>query len=379
MRSRTDLFERVKDANPVPGPVEPDWGAVRERAAGDDDRSVHVDAAPARPRRRPPSRIGGALAGLGLCAVAATIAVLALAPSGGSSDFLARAAAALEPAGGTVLYERWERTIGPEAGNPGLRRAVNFGPEQLWIQGDHPRSYRTILMPRSGPTEGRGGGAGLAYAYGVTLGWSGFGPRGNGVDVLTRLQRAIAGGPLELGGTVEAPTGKTNPSFLRPTLTFMPSNELLRARLEVTLGPSLPGPHDQIIENGADPVGALRAAIAEGRARVAGTTQLDGRTVQRIDFRLAQRLPAGAPPLPPGHPVGHAEAFAYVEPTTFHPVEIVYGGQTDRFLVYTYLPANAANLALTDIRVQHPRARIFNTIPVRRRPGGRAARRAPAR
>jgi hypothetical protein len=368
MRSRAHLFERLKDANPVPGTVEPDWGSVRERAAGDGDGGLAGDTAAAERRPRASSKLGGVLAGLGLCAAAATIAVLALAPSGGSSDFLARSAAALAPASGTVLYERWEKTIEPEAGNPRRRRAVTFGPEQLWIQGDHPRGYRTILLPRSGQAEGRGGGAGLAYAYGVTLGWSGFGPQHGGLDVLTRLQHAIAGGALELGGAVEAPAGKTNPAFLRPTLTYLPSHELLRARLEVTLGPSLPGPHDQIIENGADPVGALRSAIAEGRARLAGKTRLAGHTVQRIDFLLAQQLPAGAPPLPSGHRVVHAEAFAYVEPTTFHPVEIVYGGQADRFLAYDYLPANAANLALADIRAQHPQARILNTIPAPRRP-----------
>jgi hypothetical protein len=313
-------------------------------------------------------RVGGVLAGLALCAAAATIAVLALAPSGGSSAFLARAAAALAPTRGTVLYESWETTIAPEAGNPGRRQAVTFGPEQLWIEGDHPHRYRTILLPRSGPREGRLGGGGLAYTYGVSIGFAGFDVDG----VLRRVQRGIAGQPFEVGGAVEAPGGKTNPGALQPTLTFLPSNKLLRARLKVVLGPSLPGPHDQVIENGADPVGALRAAIIEGRARVAGTTQLSGRTVQRIDISLPQQPPADAPPLPPGRPVIHADAFAYVEPKTFHPVEIVFGGQTYRFFAYEYLPATTANLALTDIHAQHPRARILNTI---RAPHG-AARKA---
>ncbi|HSZ06648.1 MAG TPA: hypothetical protein VK778_15785 [Solirubrobacteraceae bacterium] len=382
MTRRANLFERVRDANPVPGVVEPDWGSVRERVAGEQDGELGGPAgtpAVAGGRWRVSSRLGGVLAGLALCAAGAIIAVLALAPSGGSSDFLARAAAALTPAGGTVLYERWEKTIAPEAGNPERRQAITFGPEQLWIEGGHPHRYRTILLPRSGPSEGSSVGAGLASAgvglastYGVTLGWSGFGPRPGGIPVLTRVQRATSGGPLELGGTVEAATGRTNPGSLPPTLTFLPPNELLRARLRVTLGPSLPGPHDQIIEDGADPVSALRAAISEGRARMAGTRQLDGRTVQRIDIHLPQQLPADAPPLPPGHPVIHSEAYAYVEPETFHPVEIVYGGQTDRFLTYEYLPATAANVALTDIQVQHPRARVLNTLQAPR--GARAGK-----
>jgi hypothetical protein len=379
MTRRDDPFERVENANPVPRTVEPDWGAVREHVAGGGRGDLNgapggLTGAPAtaHERRRVSLSIGGVLASLALCAAAATIAVLALAPSGGSSDFLARAAAALAPANGTVLYERWETTVMPEAGNPWRRRAVTFGPEQLWIEGDHPRGYRTVLLPRSGPHEGRpAGGVDLAYTYGVALGWSGFSPRPGGVDVLTRLQRAIAGRPLELGGAVEAPQGPTRPGGLQPTLTFLPSNELLRARLRVTLGPSLPGPHDQIVEDGADPVAVLRAAIAEGRARVAGSAQFDGRTVQRIDIRLPQHLPADAPPLPPGHPPIHAQAFAYVQPETLRPVEIVYGGQTYRFLAYEHLPATAPNLALTDIRAQHPRAKILNTIQAPRRPRAR--------
>jgi hypothetical protein len=104
-----------------------------------------------------------------------------------------------------------------------------------------------------------------------------------------------------------------------------------------------------------DEVGLFDEYFRGHAARVAGTTQLNGRTVQRIDIYLPQQLPADAPLLPPGHPAIHAEAFAYVQPETFHPVEIVYGGQTDRFLAYEYLPASTANLALTDAH-RHPRA-----------------------
>lgn len=349
MTRQANPFERVRDANPVPRIVEPDWGSVRERVAGEEDGGLARASAAAEGRPRVPLRVGGVLAAVAFCAAAATIAVLALAPSGGSSDFLARAAAALAPTRGTVLYERWETTIAPEAGNPARRHAVTFGPEQLWIEGDHPHRYRTVLLPRSGSDEGRLGGSALAYAYGVSLGFGGFDAEG----VLRRVQRGIAGRPFELGGTVDG---------RRPTLTFLPSNDLLRARLKVELGPSLPGPHDQIIEDGADPVGALRAAITEGRAHVAGTMRLNGRTVQRIDISLPQQPLADTPPPTTGHQVIRTEAFAYVEPKTFHPVEIVFGGQTYRFLAYKYLPATTANLALTDMRAQHPRASILNTL-----------------
>ncbi len=170
MTRQPSAFERVRDANPVPGAIEPDWRSVRERAAGEQDGGLA--GAPAAADQRPTVclRVGAVLAGLALCAAAATIAVLVFAASGGSSDFLARAAAALAPTRGTVLYERWETMIAPEAGNPGRRHAVTFGPNQLWIEGDHPHRYRTALLPRSGSIGGRLGGGGLAYAYGVSLG-----------------------------------------------------------------------------------------------------------------------------------------------------------------------------------------------------------------
>src|SRR5258708_6754951 len=103
-------IERVRDANPVPGVVEPDWPRIRERVADAADDGPTRAPAPSHARRRA-ARNGGLLAGLAVVAAAAAITVLALAPTSGSSDFLARAAAALAPAHGTVLYERWETTI----------------------------------------------------------------------------------------------------------------------------------------------------------------------------------------------------------------------------------------------------------------------------
>jgi hypothetical protein len=95
-------------------------------------------------------------------------------------------------------------------------------------------------------------------------------------------------------------------------------------------------------------------AIDQGRAHDEGDTQLDGRTVRRI--RIESPFPT----------------YFYVDPETFMPVEIrapaLHGGPTpnakvtkvadtvQRFLVYEYLPRTAANIALTDIRAQHPNA-----------------------
>jgi hypothetical protein len=364
-------LRRLRAANPVAAPVEPDWAAVQARAAAaaaERSPARLVGGPTARPRRR--RRLAGAILALASCAALATLAALALEPDAGSSAFLARAAAALKPDAGAVLHERWTTTIGVEPGNIERTVARTFGPEQLWIEGAYPRRYRTILQPLGTPSAEQTGGAGLAVDYGVALGYAGtrFDFHDGQSEVLGELRARIAGAPLELGGTVEWPGQRTHPGGLQPTLTYLPSGRLLRARLRVTIGPTLPGPHDQTIEDGADPVAVLRAAIAAGRAHEAGTATLDGRTLRRIDIELPRELPADAPPLPAGHPVFHSEAFALVEPASFHPVEIVYGLETYRFLAYEYLAASAANLALTDIRAVHPRAKILDTVY---RPGQR--------
>jgi hypothetical protein len=362
MTRSADPFKRVRRANPVIAPVEPDIEQIRERL------SQEPPETPVRPVRRTRTarnayRIAATLA---LLAALSATTVLMLAPSGSSPDFLARAAAALAPTNGTVLYERWQATIEPEPGNPGRRVAVAFGPEQLWIEGGRPHRYRTVLQPRRDRrvAAGSSGGARLAYRYGVSFGYSGpVRLEHSDIDALALVRRDTEGRPLELGGSVENASGKTYPGEVRPTLTYLGSDKFLRARMSATLGPVLPGPHDQAIENGADPVSALRSALREGRAHAAGSVDFNGRTVQRIDLLLPNGLPAGAPPLPGTHPpLGSSHDYALVEAGSFHPLEIVFGGQIYRFLDYRYLPATAANLALTDIRAQHPRARTLNTL-----------------
>jgi hypothetical protein len=353
MTPRQDPLLRLRAANPAPLPVEPDWERVKDRVVSASLGQGLDRPAPATGRRKGPRR-GRALGALALCAAVAAGILLALAPGGGSSDFLARAAAALAPEPGAILYERWENTIA-EPGNQVYGDGRTFGPERLWIEDDSPHRYRAVLQPDGTLPVGLG----LAFDYGVNVGYSVGGLSfPNGQKEVRMLQDRLAGQPLEIAGTVEAPTGPKRPSEVRPTLTFLAPNELLSARLKVTLGPALPGPHDQSIENGADPVSALRAAISEGRAHEAGSAQLDGRAVQRIDINLPDHPPADSPPLPADAPVFHSKAYAYVEPETFHPVEIVYGRDTYRFLAYEYLPATSANLALTSIQSQHPRANI---------------------
>ena len=373
MTSPQSPLERVRTTNPVPVPIEPDWDLIKqfvERASADADRAharsprpgTRTDASwSGRGSHHAHRRLLGAFA---LCLVLAASAVVTIAPWSGDPGFLARAAAALTPPGtGAVLYERWEHLITPEPGNPALSERTTFGPEELWIEGKAPHRYRTILEPGDHAGVGsRPGGAGLADTYGVNLGYAGgFNLARGESELLNYLQRKLSGQPLELGGALQAQTGRTLPGTVLPTLTFLAPSELLSAHLRVTLGATLPGPHDQAIENGTDPASALRTAISEGRAHEAGTAQLDGRTVQRINLDLPSTLPADAPPLPAdAPPVTHSEAYAEVEPETLHPVQIVFGRNAYRFLAYEHLPATAANLALADIRAQHPNATVSN-------------------
>lgn len=369
-----DLVKRVNATNPVPVPVDPDWDQIKQYvAAAAPTEAGEVAAAsggsrhsaglnpranrrtPASAHRRRPPRMLGALAFV--AAVAAALLV-ALAPWSGSSNFLAKAAAALTPPPGSILYERWEHIIVSEPGNPARNKTVTLGPDQLWIEADSPHRYRIILESNKQKTSTS---ADLASTYGILVSY--IGPAANirpgPNNLFSRLQRAVADEPLELAGTTEA----KRPGEVPPTLTFVPPDELLSTRLRVTLGATLPGPHDEAIENSTDPVSALRAAIREGRAHAAGVVQLAGRAVERIDFDLPQQPPAGSPPLPANAPhVTPAPASAYVEPTDFQPVEIDFAGGIYRFLAYEYLSPNAANLALTNIRAQHPDATVIKSV-----------------
>jgi hypothetical protein len=134
------------------------------------------------------------------------------------------------------------------------------------------------------------------------------------------------GKTVELGGTLDS----------RQTLRFVPPNTLSAT------GPTLQFP--------SDPVQMLRDALSAGKAVDEGRTQLDGRAVERIRI---------------------GDMSVYVDPQTFHPIEIdgpvvfhvpnrpaVVLQSVSHILAYDYLPASTANLALTNIRAQHPNATI---------------------
>jgi hypothetical protein len=121
-------------------------------------------------------------------------------------------------------------------------------------------------------------------------------------------------------------------------LMFVPPNTLVRSR---RLSFSVE----------ADPWADVRKMISEGRAHREGATLLDGRTVERVRFDPPSPLPRAC--LAFGCPT----SYGYFDPETLYPVAWDFGqGDMWRYLTYEYLPRTEDNLALTDIRAQHPGA-----------------------
>jgi hypothetical protein len=140
----------------------------------------------------------------------------------------------------------------------------------------------------------------------------------------------------ELGGTSKPVCTATG---CEPTLRFIAPNIVSAAGIEPGVRP--------------DPVQGLRDAIDHGLAHDEGTTQLRGRTVERIRF--------DPPPDCDADQVCWPSTYLYVDPETFYPVEVhnpEYRGVSwvTRYLTFEYLPRTPENLALTDIRAQHPNA-----------------------
>ena len=239
-------------------------------------------------------------------AVAAAASLVATAPWSTSTSFLARAEAALTPPAGTVLHQKWEvTTTSTEFGC-----TVRHAPNEIWIDQTPPHRYRVLLNAPPPP------------------------------EALDAPRRALAcwnrKGP-ELGGFLD--TGET--------VKFVPPNRL-------TAGPGFGFP--------VDPVAQLRQELAAGRAHDEGKTQFYGRTVERIRIDPDARVPQLGRPREP--------FYWYVDPKTFYPVGMEGPGGLSlgagpflphdvvvRFLAYEYLPRTHANLALTDIRAQHPHAK----------------------
>jgi hypothetical protein len=379
---RPHPLERVRAANPLPIPVEPDWELVKEHVANasraEADSPTESPGAPRaslpaglnRPAtapgewsRRNRRRVLGSLV---LCAALATGIWIAVGPGGDSPGFLARAASALTPRPDTVLYESWEQTVAPaDRSNPESAIIKTVAPDQLWIEGESPRHYRVVLPPRIDAAKLGIGVGGMFGVDSILSGEQGRTPVqvrehirpsnriGRLEQALERL--ALKGQPLEQGGTLGASMPEPGSRGVPRTLTYVPPDELWSAPFFLSFGAPLPGPHAEVDETVADPVGELRTAIAEGRAHGVGAVKIQGRTLERIAFDPPA---AGTPTdlVDPRYVYSHT--YAYVEPETLHPVEIDLNGMYYRILAYEYLPATTANLALTNTQAQHPHATI---------------------
>jgi hypothetical protein len=244
------------------------------------------------------------LAGASL-SLAAAAALLVTAPWNDSPGLLEKAQAALTPPAGTILHQKWELTS--TSTDPAC--TVERGPSEIWIDRTPPYRYRVLLndLPP------------------------------DPADADPRALACASGTPSELGG--EFDTGQT--------LRFVPPNTLSANPLRFVFP--------------LDPVTDLRHAISAGRAHDEGKTQLEGRTVERIRIDPPSDCPDPSCPREP--------LYWYVDPGTFYPVETEGPGAIAppgrpvvrlhvvmRYLTFEYLPRTAANLALTDIRAQHPNA-----------------------
>lgn len=244
-----------------------------------------------------------AIAPLALAAALGVVAVAALfidSPWKSSPGFLQRAQAALTPPEGMILHAKW--VVTRTSRDYGC--TVTPGPDELWADLS---THRYRLIHRFLPSP------------------------------LARDRRSMA-----CVGSMTIETGGTPHGSLR----FEPPDTL------TYLGPGRVG------AGSWDEVSNLREALAAGRAHDEGRTELDGRVVERI------RIDCVNPPC------SARRGYWYVDRETFLPVQfeclncmrfsvqtgLLHFDVVERYLTYEYLPRTEANLALTDIRAQHPNA-----------------------
>src|SRR5215207_8217876 len=300
-------------------------------------------------RQVPVARRSGyaALAVLVIAGATAT-ALFVNTPWSSSPGFLERAEAALATPEDSVLHMKWE--VRSSVTDPAC--SITRGPNEMWIDQESPHRYRTILDD----------------------------PPPAGAD--PRSLACAAGTKREVGGTVDpscSPAEQANCTTV-DSLEFEAPNTLRDTPLQFVLPP--------------DPVAMLREAIRSGNAHDEGRMQIDGRTLERIridgpglgDDGVFSSSACAFPSCTFGD--------AYVDPDTFYPVEmraptmlvvappegegphlpdgVVIGDGhgfgralaqihvADRYLTFEYLPRNSANLALADIRAQHPDATVVD-------------------
>lgn len=243
----------------------------------------------------------------GACVVVATaLALIVAAPWKGGPAILQRAEAAISPRVSRVLYMNFGACCG-QLWKSGRNHT------QLWVETASPRHFRSV-----------------------------FGDK-RAVHVFS-----------EVGGTLGPET-----SLGTHTVTsYMSYNAKTNTLVEHVRS------YDRRQPLNFDPLTVVRSALA------AGTAHLDGRTV--IDGEQAIRITLTTRDID-----GRTGMVIYLaDARTYHPIEIRYlslaafsyplepifarrgWSLTLRFQTFRYLNDSASNLALTNIRVQHPNTRI---------------------
>jgi hypothetical protein len=257
----------------------------------------------ANPRAR--SRRNRVLIIAAVLTISASLALVFAAPWSSTPGFMERAQAALAPEGVILHYRYVEVQTSEDFGCTAV-----MGPNEVWIDQEWPHRWRSLMEQ--------------------------FEPPPRGADERTRACLR-EGEVAEIGGAM----------WGQPTLKFEPPR-------------TLRGGTGQFLTFEPDPARVLREAIAGGRAHHEGNTEVDGRTVARI--RIECLHPPCSGPRP--HTYVDPETFALVReewPLGFTWVPGADGREfrfdvVRRYPTFEYLPRTAANVALADIRAQHPDA-----------------------
>lgn len=277
--------------------------ALLARLLGELEGAIRAEQEPHAPNRshgrgssilRPLGRRPGRIAlAMAVLAGVAVAALFVSSPWKTAPGFsLEQVQAAITPPEGTILHASWN--VARTSQDYGC--TVTLGPNELWADLSPPYTYRIIesLWPSPEAVDRRS----AACSSNVTT---------------------------ESGGTPGT------------ALRFEPPDKLLPA------GPGWIG-------GSMDDVARLRQALADGTARDEGQVELDGRVVERI--RVDPSI------------------YYYVDRETFIPVRVEAPGGAyfeaglggmrfdfaRNYLTYEFLPRTDDNLALTDIRAQHPDA-----------------------
>jgi hypothetical protein len=318
----SDVFERLRAANPVSDCSQPDLGEFLRRldeCSAEEPPAVRAGKsdAPGRRLTLPPARSWRIAAG-GAIAVAVVLGILAVVGrSGGGISLVQRAYAATDPAGGIVYYVTSTRSIF----GSGARSSSIESRAQVWRSGSRSRRVETSV----------------AYVRDRQAT-----PRGSYEQATERIA----------GGEKNKSYSSARNTIFEGFLAFRGSTspESVNCRLSPACAVTT-----------EDPVVALRELYAAGRVHEAGHAQLNGETLTVLEAGSVRR----SQPAPLRFTRMSPSARILVDPKTGAPVEITtsYGPQsypltsTTIFHRYEHLELTAQTERLLRFR-PHPHARL---------------------